>query len=496
MLYVLPDTNVLLHGRPVHTLPWEALSQDEIVIGIAGPLIRELDRHKNKPGSLGRRARDLSTLVRDVMKLPNRERLIKDAAPRVRLKVLPALRSKEALHPSLDLENEDHALINIGLELVRQEEEALLLTDDTFAALVADEVGLPYQMLPPDWRRADEPDEIELKARRAIAEAERLRRQEPDIDLRFTDVGGNALDRLQAVVQLYRPLSEDEVAGLMESVHVLCPMAEDFGPSEAKQRVPKTASFPGGIQLSSEIAAMLGEQFVPATEEEISEYKVKHEKWIANVEQRLRSLHSSANSRAPWPEVILSAANNGTRPAEGLLLEIEASGGLQFWRIRERDVDGDEHTDEPSPLTLPGPPTPPSGQWVPRHLATMKGLLRGLQPFGIARPGSFPDHLIRPFVPPTRKADAFYWRAHPIGEASRWSATCEMWRHQGKPEAFLLPLRGNFENGIVRGAISVSAHAKNLSGPARATLPVELRLDEGDTAQLAHNLVEGLIVGR
>ena len=126
----------------------------------------------------------------------------------------------------------------------------------------------------------------------------------------------------------------------------------------------------------------------------------------------------------------------------------------------------------------------------------MQGLLRSLQPFGIAGPGSFPDHLVRPFVPPTPKADAFYWRAHPIGEASRWSATCEMWRHQGEPERFLLPLRANFENGTVRGAISVSAHAKNLSGPARAKLPVELRLDEGDTAQLAHNLVEGLIHGK
>lgn len=57
---VVPDCNVLIHGKALRSLPWEEWGQKAIEILIVGPVLGELDTVKTRPGRPGRIAREIS----------------------------------------------------------------------------------------------------------------------------------------------------------------------------------------------------------------------------------------------------------------------------------------------------------------------------------------------------------------------------------------------------------------------------------------------------
>jgi predicted ribonuclease YlaK len=88
-LIIFPDTNVLVQGRALHDLPWSELGTRPIDLVLCGPVIRELDRLKTRPGRAGKVARAYSTKVRELMSSADKSEVLFEPTPRVILRLSP-----------------------------------------------------------------------------------------------------------------------------------------------------------------------------------------------------------------------------------------------------------------------------------------------------------------------------------------------------------------------------------------------------------------------
>ncbi len=83
-LVVIPDANVLIHGRPLPDLPWNELGRSSIEVLFVPPVIRELDKLKTQTGRLNRIARQLSSDIRTLIKKQGQRVEIRKSRPAVR----------------------------------------------------------------------------------------------------------------------------------------------------------------------------------------------------------------------------------------------------------------------------------------------------------------------------------------------------------------------------------------------------------------------------
>jgi predicted ribonuclease YlaK len=111
ILTVIPDANVLVHGRALSELPWAELRRPTIEVLFVPPVIRELDKLKNQSGRPNKIARQLSSDVRALLTAPGRRAEIRKSAPAVTKGVeLRAITT--SLRDALKLDHADQALIN------------------------------------------------------------------------------------------------------------------------------------------------------------------------------------------------------------------------------------------------------------------------------------------------------------------------------------------------------------------------------------------------
>jgi predicted ribonuclease YlaK len=140
LLTVIPDANVLIHGKSLSDLPWSELGRSAIEVVFVPPMIRELDKLKNQTGRPNKIARQLSSDIRALIYTPSRRAELRKSQPAVSKRV--ELQSVTGvLNATLRLDHADQALINYALQLRQNGSDVLLLTDDTICGTTAQEVG-------------------------------------------------------------------------------------------------------------------------------------------------------------------------------------------------------------------------------------------------------------------------------------------------------------------------------------------------------------------
>lgn len=488
-LTLVPDTNVLIHGRALAELPWEELGRDEIDVLVIAPVIRELDKLKNQSGRQSKIARALSSRIRALLKAPTGREILNGGEPAVTLKV-DVRTFREMANETLDLGHADQALISHALHLKDEGADVLLLTDDTICHTTAEGVGLASRLLEDGWRREPEPDPSEKEIRRLSEENARLREAEPRIELWFEDMEGEKIERLEAEITRWTPIPEEEIDSLIALAEELAPRATEFG--DAKPRATDAVEEaldkirPAGLR-----AFYGGTTYEPATEEEIEEYRSeRYPKWLDEVREALSSLHEKLQRSEALPQFVAKASNDGARPAQDALLTLQANGALGLF-----DVEGNSRDDEDDDVTssivrLPQPPKPPKGRR--RRLASHDLLGR----FGreLVEPARIQQHLIdlpSLSAPRPRKQDAFYWREGRTGWCERIELECGMWRHGGNGTDITVRVH---PDGLEdrKGLIELSAEAANLSNEARATLPIVVKVRDKDASAEGQKLVRAL----
>ena len=485
VLVIVPDPNVLIHGKALADLPWEEFGRPEIEILFVPPAIRELDKLKTQAGRPNKIARALSSDIRALIGKEGRSANVRGSSPKVTKRVeLKAV--TRAMEQGLDLAHADQSLINYCLSLKAEGLDVVLLTDDTICGTTASEFGLPVKFLPDDWLRAPEQDETSKENAKLKDQLKRLSAAGPQVELGFVDAEGKPLDRLEASLTRWRPLDEREIVELLEEVQQVCPRAESFTPlkpTASDQLLASVEKLTRAAQLASFQPRSV---FQPATEEEIEQYKcVQYPEWLAGVRECFERLHEDLIRRIEWPTVVAIAANLGARPATDVLLRMRAQGRFLLKDIPDAEKE-EEDTPEPQELALPLPPEPPRGK---TKVIDPRGLYKAMGTLGSIVPGSHVFDISRLASPKPRRKDAFYWRSGKGSFCEVLELECTNWRHgQEDSMHFRLAVQPE-ELQTTSGAIELGVHASNISDPPAARIPVRLEVVEQSPVDLARELI-------
>lgn len=487
ILYLFADTNVFLQCKPLRELKWEAFgSWERIELVITRPVQAEIDSLKDG-GNARRsaRARLASALIHELLDTDD-GRIELRVKPSVHVSLRSDLRRDESAADVLDYAERDDQLVGTTLKFLRSGPcgAVRILSNDTGPKASAKAVGLQYFGIPADWMLAPELDEAEKQVNRLRAENDRLRSQEPVVELEaLAPYNG----KVHAKLQRYTPISPGECDELMARLASRFPMASDFGSREPQERLLDPA----------DLRALLGhqkERFEPASDKAISAYMTAYEKWFESCRTMLTDLQITLNKRVNWPRLTVRAKNSGTRPANDALLTLTAAGKLLLMPPRRKD--DDDEGKQTGPLALPRPPNAPRGTW--HRVDPFDGFggravreALALQRKGLLNYDPMNTHL--PHFPEPPDPNAFYFKQGMRGSpAEEISYECKQWRHAGSPEDFVVDVLCPPKSGNHSGLIKATVQAANLTEPLEMHLAVVIEVEEISCLEEARALVEGL----
>lgn len=498
ILYLFSDTNLFIQCRPLEQLNWSGFgSFDEIHLIVSRPVHKEIDYRKNKGSDrVGSRARVTNAMFREITRGTQGHRVVRDEGPCVKLLIEVHHAPDPTLADRLDYDERDEELIGIISMFKQQHPDAdvRLLTDDGTPMATAKSLGIAVAEIPDSWLVLPEATDTEKKIKALEGELARLRRTEPQFELRCLDENDKEIAKLEYTLERFEPLTDAQLTLLMERITERFPMATDSGSAESAERVPERSGF---------AALGLQQVFVPAPQEDVSAYRDKdYPRWLESCKRVLAEYHNRLNAAVWPPRFHFAAANQGTRPGKDALVTIEAGGNLligppPFNKESDRDDDGG---DKGLPV-LPQPPAPPRGRWQSQFERTFgafhdltKAQADWFQPrYGFDR--SSLAHLMADVRPIRRDPNAFYYKPErPKEPQHSFSLECAQWRHgHDHWEGFSGEIHFAEDLDEVSGVLECRIYAGNLSDPAVRRVPLRISVSKSSVFVRAQALVQALI---
>ena len=96
-----------------------------------------------------------------------------------------------------------------------------------------------------------------------------------------------------------------------------------------------------------------------------------------------------------------------------------------------------------------------------------------------------------------RDPNGFHWKGGlPKHPKSIVELNCQQWRHHGGQQGFAFHLILKKECGLIRGAVTTTIHAANLTNPVVHTQPISILTEEADIWADAEALTDNCAVRR
>ena len=250
--------------------------------------------------------------------------MIQDEGPQVKLVLESSSVPSPDLKDHLDYNSPDDEIVGFLYQYKQQhpETDVRLLTHDTGPMMTARGLDLPFVKIKDTWLLPPESNEIERENRRLKEEIARLKKTEPQFQVKCVDDNGKEVTSLEIKHQVYEPLSEDDIAAFIDSLRNQFPLTTDFSPRESPNRELRSLN-PSGQSVLME----MGIVYKPASEEKIAKYRdKKYPAWINECENIFSSLHAALQRKVEPPSFRFVAANEGTRPGKDALMDIKVKG--------------------------------------------------------------------------------------------------------------------------------------------------------------------------
>jgi hypothetical protein len=498
ILYLFPDTNLFIQCRPLEQLDWsEWKSFDEIHLIVSRPVHKEIDYRKNKGNDrVGTRARATNAMFREITRGTEGHRVVREACPCVKLLIEVQYLPDPALADRLDYGERDEELIGTIATFKRQHADAdvRLLTDDGTPMATAKSLGISVAEIPDSWLVPPEATDVEKKIKALEAENTRLRRSEPQFELRCHDENQKEISKLDYTLVRFEELTDAQLTLLVDRIAARFPIVTDFGSPETTQRAPEWSPF---------VALRLQEIFEPPSEEQIAAYRDKHyPQWLESCRSMLAQYHDALNTGVWPPTFNFAAANQGTRPAKDALITIEAQGNFLIMPPPAKNGSEDEEAGaKKGPPVLPRPPAAPRGRWQSQYEKTF-GVFQELartQSHWLGPQGGLGIQSLAFGVPEVqsyrRDPNAFYYKPdRPKVPQPSFSLECAQWRHGSDDwEAFSGEIHFAGDVDEVAGALECRIHADNLSDPTVHRVPLRISASNLSVFEHAEILVQALI---
>lgn len=482
ILYLFPDTNLFVQCRPLHELDWSELGDfSEIHLIVSRPVQREIDNQKNRGSDrVAQRARKTYPLFRKIIIGEMGYELVNDDPP-VKIFIQSPSLPDEELSSTLDYGKPDDEIVGCCSQYRRENPclDVRLLTHDTGPMMSAKTVGLPFIPIDDGWLIPPEHNQSEREIARLEKELTQLKRTEPQFRIWCVDENEKEVSQLDLAYQIYEPLTEVEVLGLMDSLKRRFPPATEFNRREPKPTALATR--------------LLGPpRYVPASDEAIAKYQDEdYPNWLDKCEGFLLNLHEALQRRTTLPYFCFLAENEGNRPANNALVIVRAKGHFKIRPPEYIDEETDEDENDEADLHLPLPPIAPRGQW--KQLSSILELL-GQEfvtkdidnMFKLPHPVALYD---APFDN-WRDSNAFYYKHGRVDTpVESFVLECEQWRHGVNEKHFDGIIFAESDALDVGGLIECEIHAENLSKPVKGSVTLTIAIEKLSTLSFARDLI-------
>lgn len=467
-LSFFPDTNLFIQCRPLEELDWSEWADfGEVHLIVCRTVQREIDQQKNRGNDrVAQRARKTSSLFRSIIEEDHR--VIRENGPRVKLMLEASSVPSPELKDRLDYNSPDDEIVGFLHKYKQQhpETDVRLLTYDTGPMMTAKSLNLPFVEIKDAWLLPPESNEIERENRRLKEEVTRLRKTEPEFQIRCLDDNENEIDVIEIKCP-FGPLNEREISAFMGQLKDKFPIVTNFDSYGRTGRV----STLGDMFEASGLDA-------PPSESDIAKYRDKeYPAWIKKCKKILSNLHQALLREAGPPVFRFVVTNEGSRPGKNALVVIASRGRFKICPPQPEDNERSKRQRILDRL-LPGPPEPPKS----RRINDLN------YPF-LERPVLPPVNPYMTQIPP-RDPDAFYYKPdRPRVPVESFSLECEQWRHGIAEECFDGEIFAASDQDEIQGAIECEIHAENLSAPIKKIVPVKITVVRGSTKNYASNLV-------
>jgi len=481
------DTNVFLQCRDLKDLPWQDIADGhDLQLLIPRPVQEEIDRQKSDGGTRrGKRARKVSAFFRDIILSDSMSIEIGDSNPRIKVAFPDAVSTNSSTIESLDMTRADDRIIDEVCTYRNTHHESLvyLLTHDTNPMLTCKKLGIPFSVVPDDWLLPPEPDTRDKKISELELKLKKIEQNHPEIEIITHDENNAVVASACLKITRYTEIEESDISALVLETSKRRPMKTDFDE-------PKEPKLPASLAASTIGNHVLGIEwyYEKISENEIEKYRSEdYPKWISELQSFYKKLPLTVGFSERHCNLKMLIFNNGTLPAENMVIEFKVVGGLLLVSPKGKEELYGKLTIEP-----PTPPKAPEGKWIQRKRGL--GLFDHLNSFGSL---NRIDEHIRPFVDiPNLRRDrnAFYWKNYgPKDFTEQWVYECEEFRHQGGPEIFELIVLIPPKKEVIKGGIFCQVSAKNLPIPVETFFPINITYNQVDTLEIAQNLLPEIL---
>lgn len=501
-IYLFPDTNLFIQCKPINELNWSKWNDyDEVCLIISRPVQAEIDRQKGGGNTrLAKRARATSSMFREILLSEEKYREVLSKKPIVRLYIRQDIKPDESLSEQLTYSERDDQLVGIvsSFSDPHNNKRAFLLTHDTGPMASAAMVGVEFIPIPDEWLMAPETSESDKEITKLKTEISRLKKTEPIVSIKFKSqtLDGAEISNIEKII--YSPLTDEQLSMLVEKIVENIPLETDFGNQEQKQekeqeqeQEQKQKQKPTSIyDLAMRMGIGIEKTFIPATEEQISTYRVdKYPEWIQKCKNYLQECHKQFNSSIISTRVEALLSNIGTRPADDTLVTFTAKGDFYICPPPYNE-EKEKINSKPS---LPLPPEAPKGKWETRNIFDP---IAGLRDFNLNYAQAIPRHTdISSLIHSNaRSPNDFYYQNRPEIPVKTFSLECEQWRHQGDEEIFFTDLFFDIDKEKTSGALEIKIHASNMADPVSESKPVKITIKKISVFENAEYLVDELII--
>jgi len=470
MKVLFPDTNLFLQCNPIEQLPWEEMYGDDIFLLISRPVQSEIDELKQSGNSRkAQRARTATSLFRQILKENNI--VIKEGKPHVEISFSPHVTQDNFSDYNLNPSRLDDQIVFEAL-IYREnhkEHDVALLTHDTGPAVTAKSVGLPCIIIPDKWLLPPETDSRDKRIKELERRIKELEKTYPQIEMKYLDTDYEVINSLAIKLPKYQSITEAQRSSIMKTLKTKFPMATNFNFQ------PDTGP--------RDIMNLLDAKFLQPNQEQIDQYTNKdYPKWLENVEELLRTLHTRLDLKFRNIRLFISMSNVGNVPAEGLIVNFMLYNG--FLLPPPSEFLNEEEAPQSTSLAFPNPPS------APKVRCSTRGILSF--PFGQLPTTDLLNTKVMSGLG-QRDKYSFYWTPKkPTAMMDRWTLECDEFRHQINAEVFELSLHFPPDFTQKKAALETIVTAKNLPKPVKSVLPIEIEHITKDASEYAYSLIDDI----
>jgi rRNA-processing protein FCF1 len=303
MMYIVLDSNILLHYISFEEIPWqEEFGCGEVTIVLTGMVLEEIDKKKDdEKGKIQKRAKAVASRFKEI--------LIAGKSGKYPVMFVESAYATEDERRRFHLDRNDNQILfdirKAGLDMA----DVIVVSSDTAMLLRAKQQGFRIYQLDDKYLLKEELSKEEKEAKAAITELTRLKNRLPEPKLIFGDTDNHIQIRRVAAYDI-----EQEVQKRM---------------NELRSRWPEKT-------IEDEQEIILGQVYNRVSQEMILQYNISRNKFIEQTEKKIRLEAERDELERRMRKVTVSVYNSGHATTGMMNIFVDIPDGIRLYGSNSR----------------------------------------------------------------------------------------------------------------------------------------------------------------